>query len=231
MDIPNLPTDNLYKFLALSGLALFIFTLYLQLKNSSELFKEIDQIKIEVKLLDQDSILLNHRIEEIKEKQYILLEYFVEKYTDLKIYIDPKIYPDLVKSISNNKPKSDSILTYNAIYSMALRDPELQPLYVEYKSMYEDNLNWTIEYSKKMIEKDEQLKLLKGKGIRLKIYSIIYGLFGLLGLYISYKGFLNWYLKIQIYQDEALKNSALSNIKSLKTDTQDKLDKTKNGIS
>ena len=60
MNIPNLPTDNLYKFMALSGLVLFIIstiypTYYIDNLTSEvhETGTEIGLFKIETKMVDE----------------------------------------------------------------------------------------------------------------------------------------------------------------------------------
>jgi len=60
MNLPTLPTDNLYKFLALSGLAIAIFSLVFPMIRISE-------IKMKLVEAETQSNVLNVEIEELKE--------------------------------------------------------------------------------------------------------------------------------------------------------------------
>jgi hypothetical protein len=63
MNIPSLPTDNLYKFYAIFGLILFVFGTYLEYKNLTEIIESQQQwAKADFKFF-QDSVVdaKNHR--------------------------------------------------------------------------------------------------------------------------------------------------------------------------
>ena len=184
MDIPNLPTDNLYKFMALSGLVLFIFTFYIGTKNYIDLSKEIDQNKTELNLFYVDTLIANHRLLEEKEKKVIVIDYLYEKYTDVKKILTPKEYSEYIKLITEIKSKSDSdstILVYNLIYSLALRNPELKPLYEEYKKICDEDFKWSIDYQKNNVNINEKLRVTHKKILQQFWYIIFFGIFGTAG--------------------------------------------------
>lgn len=78
MNLPNIPTDNLYKFIAISGLAIFLFGLYLFNSTQSELLLEINRLKLEQEILQLsnddfnkkslDSLEFNHQAQILQKK-------------------------------------------------------------------------------------------------------------------------------------------------------------------
>ncbi len=62
----SLPTDNLYKFLALSGVAIVLSTIYFSYDRRSELLARQDQLSAEARLLKVDARFYQNRIQEYK---------------------------------------------------------------------------------------------------------------------------------------------------------------------
>ena len=80
---PNLPTDNLYKFVALSGVVIFIFSIYYPvtvekeiMKNAFDMQQHNASIKERIKWINQENDLMSMRNERIlrilKEKGALL---------------------------------------------------------------------------------------------------------------------------------------------------------------
>ncbi|CAZ96801.1 hypothetical protein [Zobellia galactanivorans] len=71
MKIPNLPTDNLYKFLSIFGLILFVFGTYLYNTKPNEIYLKVDDYNVKNQILktntEKDSIINLHQ-ELINEK-------------------------------------------------------------------------------------------------------------------------------------------------------------------
>jgi hypothetical protein len=71
MTLPHLPTDNLYKFLSIFGLVLFVFGAYLYNTKPNEIYLKIDDYNIKNEILKtntkKDSV-LNLRQELVNEK-------------------------------------------------------------------------------------------------------------------------------------------------------------------
>ncbi len=65
MTIPNLPTDNLYKFVALSGIAIMIFSVYIYVVHYSRLINDLDQIGL-------GQLKIDYRISQEKRKISLL---------------------------------------------------------------------------------------------------------------------------------------------------------------
>ena len=57
--LPNLPTDSLYKFIALSGIALFITGLILNFKSADVYFENSQFVKVETELSEEQKKLIN----------------------------------------------------------------------------------------------------------------------------------------------------------------------------
>ncbi|MCD8455184.1 hypothetical protein LNJ08_12365 [Tenacibaculum finnmarkense genomovar ulcerans] len=88
MKIPNLPTDNLYKFLALFGLVLIIFSSYNFNKTISEAYQFEDNLKLKKSLYEIESI--------EKAKDSLTLQK-----SKLEIDKDHRLYDRIVKKIPN----------------------------------------------------------------------------------------------------------------------------------
>lgn len=75
MEMPNLPTDNLYKFLALFGLILIVFSSYMFNQTPEKLYSDIDNLKVKEQLLKikvhgdsfKGNQLVNNKIEHLKD--------------------------------------------------------------------------------------------------------------------------------------------------------------------
>ncbi len=69
MNISSIPTDNLYKFLAISGLVIIITCLYLPYKQIREIDLKYIELKSETQLLEEKNYILNVKkklVEDIK---------------------------------------------------------------------------------------------------------------------------------------------------------------------
>jgi hypothetical protein len=54
MNVPGMPTDNLYKFMAIAGLALIAFSAYVRISQSHEIDARIDALKRELVVITVD---------------------------------------------------------------------------------------------------------------------------------------------------------------------------------
>lgn len=69
MILPTLPTDNLYKFLALSGLAILIFGVVYPYKLANELELKIVDVGTQIKLLEFESAAIGRVISLLEQKK------------------------------------------------------------------------------------------------------------------------------------------------------------------
>lgn len=182
MEIPNIPTDNLYKFKAISGIALIIFILtsilYLQkdkYSNLIEIAKESDFYKID-SLRTSDSIYYYNAILAIEKIS------FLQKYN---IQYD---------SISKRKPilNQPSIDKVERILLIEQKIKELKNKIVLKKTQI--NVKSKTENSKELL-----LKI---------IYVFLFALL-IFGIFLSSSGFYQWYNRTQKYYDKKLKKEAL----------------------
>ena len=61
MKLPDIPTDNLYKFIAVFGLALYIFTIWVPVQKELEIQNMKMDLQIEVKVLKAEKHTTNTR--------------------------------------------------------------------------------------------------------------------------------------------------------------------------
>lgn len=186
MEIPNLPTDNLYKFMALSGLAVFLFVCYFGQKSFFEINNDIDKLKFELLILEVDNQAYSIRSADMTDKKKIIIDYLQEK------------FPDQTNMIMS---KTDSILIFNILFSMSLKNPELLPIYEKFEEYTKEYVAIQFASNRNKVEKQIQYSLLNKKKERLNGSMILYSIIGLCGIIISICGFSKWYYKIQKYQD------------------------------
>jgi hypothetical protein len=74
MNIPNLPTDNLYKFMALSGLLILILSISYPTYHTLELEKQRMMISGEIEILKSETDLLERIVFERTKRQYKLTD-------------------------------------------------------------------------------------------------------------------------------------------------------------
>lgn len=79
MTLPNLPTDNLYKFIFLAGLTIIFSSIILYVTQSYQIEGKLDLLEIEaasadmeVTFLDEDADLLMGKVENIERKHLMI---------------------------------------------------------------------------------------------------------------------------------------------------------------
>ena len=183
MNMPTPPTDNLYKFLALSGLAITIFFTHFTYKNQSQndrtlLNLEKEQSIYEIKKRSVQAEALTHK------KLLDLLEKKVIETKSSKAHDDDKI--EVLKVYYN---ESKELRGKQELLKIKRRELE------ESSAVIKRSIN---EYLLKLKETKEFLQTAK--------YC------SALGIIITIFGFKMWYSKVQKIQDELLKQE-LSNTK------------------
>jgi hypothetical protein len=81
----NLPTDNLYKFMALAGLAIFVFMIYFSFMRGIELREKMNEILLERSILKVEITQSERILTRLKENQNPTVEEFKDL---IKIYSD-----------------------------------------------------------------------------------------------------------------------------------------------
>lgn len=196
MYIPSLPTDNLYKFMALSGVIIFIMINYLIISTGYKQFTDVDAINLELNLLMHDTTTLNMSEENFDDTRYIITQYVSQKYKDQIPFIH----------------KRDSILSLNMIYFLALQNAELIPAYEKVESLYYEAKKQSYEFERNRIRINSLIDTMRSKKNQYWFLIIVLGFFDIIGIILTSKGFSLWYSRVQIYQDEALKKSSIKDI-------------------
>lgn len=191
MEILKPPTDNLYKFLALSGLLLSVFSIV----YPAHLYMEIDK---DMLILDRDIELLNIGIRELNDK----VKDFKSSDSEMEELL--KKADEMVEKMVTNTSKQ-SITT--AEESLAEVKKSIGMFMKEQKQF------WKISgsHQKNLAEIGYKLKLIKFYSNSAKLITgfAIIGL--LLGLIMTVSGFTLWYCRSQKYQDQILQKQAMIN--------------------
>jgi len=192
MNIPSLPTDNLYKFLAIFGLTLIIAGTYLGYKKNnyySEMYFEIYS----------KSKQYENEIEEYKKEDNILSDAINKFAKDQNI---------ILSKDSLNVSLIEELILYKQEYEQRLRNNETLKN-KEYK--YLALLNRTIFLNEEL----RRLDILRRKNnINIDVYNeankrdaikYLIKLCFSFGFIISMFGFIFWYYRIQKYEDHLIK--------------------------
>ncbi|MCK4252391.1 hypothetical protein KAX97_13160 [candidate division WOR-3 bacterium] len=197
MRFPQIPTDNLYKFMALSGITIIIVSL-LPFYHGHRIRVEAIRLSGETEKLDAQSNWLTSDIKELKEETDKLerevdkLEREVNKKTQQTSSAETKVVLDEESSESEMtekqedeaakfKDRLDIIKTKNLEFINAVRKHEIL----------------TIESATKVNE-------LKYLSLALWIESIVACICIVAGSILAEKGFRLWHKRLQIPQDKIL---------------------------
>jgi len=171
MELPTPPTDNLYKFQALSGLTIIVLTVWF-------LAGQLNDVLLQCIDARNDITRLELEMSNVKQ--------------DIKLLVDnmSRMDESLTNVVTQNQKD-------NAVAKLNKYGEQRQELQTQERDI-----------------------LLKGNAIEAKAYLIdwekskveILGILGVFaiafGLILSIHGFRNWYKKIQVYQDQILKNES-----------------------
>lgn len=193
--IPNLPTDNLYKFIALSGVLLAVFCIYSINTSMTEVARKATKLEMETLEMKVDAELLKERIQEL----HIELNH-LDSILDLKeLEFDNQ---DLVEGNLFIKLKNKN---YRDYYKFIIDYREnIQPEYRKHLEISNTNSEIALlndEQYKSSIILDRKLKLLEryNDEVERNLYRWFTGL--VLSLIIAGVGFYMWYFKVQRFLD------------------------------
>ncbi len=201
MNIPNIPTDNYYKFFALSGVTITIASTIIYLTQSNVLKNDLNKMDIEiVKLKVEKTFLIEDRGK-----------------TDRELESLPKIDSSL-SSINQ-----DSAFTVNLLKEIKSVNNKKIKDYYEFIFKYEDNIfpqKSKLHKITEEVEKQSQirreielktaliktnLKHVEEKNRTLTINGIILCIFFIIGSQMAARGFIKWYKLVQKPSDEKLR--------------------------
>jgi len=188
--IPNLPTDNMYKFIALFGLFIMFLTTYFFLKQYNYLDNKIVECEIERKSIYSDY----DNLGKINKKKIDISNEFDS--TDNKLINEPwnfnkmKMKYEYILKQNENK-YNDSLVEWLAKAKILIENRN------DFEKTCQMNFN--------LIKKTESLEIIK-KNLNkvIKWYVIVI----LIALLVTISGFVMWYTKKQKYEDLIIKNNA-----------------------
>jgi len=192
MKYPEIPTDNLYKFMALSGIAIIIasfFPFYFQHK-----------LHIQSLRIAGDKILLYSEHESLKNKTIRVLEKFDSTKQNVKYLHEISKLHKSKKTMTMKEFEKFS----NELQKFEASKPELV-------------IEETVEYIDDFLDKYHQLKALSiqiaTKELELSYINniiikgvILFYFCALVGFILSFTGFSLWYKKLQVPLDMTMKN-------------------------
>lgn len=205
MNLPSLPTDNLYKFIAIAGLVLIIFSLWylnetsnVVLRDSQEYKNKFKLLSIEQKHLMSDLTCLKEIINEKKEAVHDSIQ--ETKFDESKDTSDASPYINLWARLQSNKD-TDLISITQSFSELIIKQRELEKIEIEledYESRYDNSL------------------------IQWKTYKVLFWVILLDGIFLMFLGFFLWFKKHQQYQDFLLKDEYEKRKESTSTNKQNK---------
>ncbi|MBN1968437.1 MAG: hypothetical protein JW870_03630 [Candidatus Delongbacteria bacterium] len=201
MEIPNLPTDNLYKFMATSGVVITIVCLILVSISSNERYKELSDIYTEYLLLDYEIGVL-HKKDSILFIEISALNDKLDKYETRKEK-PAKVKLDDIQTLYSNPENRDLFIFLQKYHN------ELIPEALDFKNLQlkEAQLaeNREILHRKEILFK-ERYRIWKEEHKRSRIIIWILMSAAIIGSNLAVWGFFFWYKRVQIYLDRQIKN-------------------------
>jgi hypothetical protein len=199
MYIPTLPTDNLYKFIALSGVVIFLIFIIYPDFQINEVKEEIINIETEIGELEFEKNLLEERqkelYDEIEEANHKLSKYQIEDSLDIKININ-----DLKRQLQNSDYREYLEFIYKHKENL-IPEIKLQQQITEKVNELRKN-NQEIELKFHKINRKLNINEEKTDEARKSICKWLIG--SAIGCFMMVLGFRLWYTKSQKPMDKKL---------------------------
>ncbi len=200
MNIPNLPTDNLYKFIALSGIIITLFCSIIPHIILNEIIDDIDTIQTERGELEFEIAKLEDRSDEL-EKDIDMVNSLLSKYeyddsTNRVVNLD-----DLNENLSD--PEYRDYLQFKFdneydIFPVLKLHEKTKELSLEIKELHHGVLLKSYQMNRKS-------ELFKKRTKRINKINISWVLGQLVGIFMMILGFNLWYFRVQKLLDKKLK--------------------------
>jgi hypothetical protein len=199
MEIPNLPTDNLYKFMALSGLLIVLFFTSLYVVKESQLTDDTNKITSEIGelifeknlLLEKDSM-LHIEILDLESK----LKRYKHDSTNLEIDLSD------ISKLTQDPNKREALKFFYTYESDILPEKKiLDDIQLRIK-LRDENKNLIRMKANTVILKNNQ-NIVDWKSLKRLRWMMLFGV--LLGSYLASNGFILWYQRVQKYLDKKIK--------------------------
>ena len=187
MNIPNLPTDNLYKFMALSGLAIFLLSIVFPLRQVNDIKLKMIEIETQVEMFKLESEKFGDDVMDalstkgnLKPKEQAYFRNY------LKGLLNREDFEDIAKDWAKGEP----ILS------------------IQEQALFRSQRNKIMKEVAEVRGQQKRIELLTNQ---LRTYYIIIRIGGLLGSTISILGFYFWYFLIQRPNDILLRKKIENN--------------------
>ncbi len=202
MDLPSIPTDNLYKFMAISGVVAVIVGFSFIYLNSRDLnselgriYTESNELSLEIESLNDKDSLLSLEIESLGKE---IKRYKIEKDTSIEL-IDIKN----VRQYYSNAENRDLYIFLHQYRNELF--PELSKFdEINAKKNLIQDLKLTIKKKKALLKTKQDIWEMENSRINLWQYILVG--FAVIGGYVATHGFFLWHRKVQFYLDRELKN-------------------------
>ncbi len=193
MKYPELPTDSLYKFMALSGIAILLISL-VPFYHAHKLHLEVICLGGDIKTLNTQTEWLSNDLEQLKDEISIL-----KKQTD---ELNEVTTSEITTALSTKRLLSDV---------RAEKDKEAEKIEKKLDKLVNKRLQFEeIGRKQKLTSiqiraKNEEHKYL----VRIIGVELLTGALGLIcGIFLAIKGFKLWYRKVQVHEDAIIERKA-----------------------
>ena len=201
MNIPSLPTDNLYKFISLSGVTIVLATFLFYGTIYIDIFNRIDGMESEVSILELDSKFITEDQQQLEKKIAHLAKYFPGNIIG---NIDSSITQHFVKESKELINDKNLREYYDFIFKNENKIfPEKQKIEL-IKSENERIISLNRIYEKKVVQIRTKSNIILRLNHRLSSVSTILGILVAIGILMALYGFKKWYNKVQKPTDEKL---------------------------
>jgi hypothetical protein len=181
METPTLPTDNLYKFMALAGVASLVFLFYFGTRHTHELLLE--------------SVRADSQISVLEIELEFLREDYVRDSRELTNIMSQR------ESVSKGPEEHKAKVTQEGSNALLLQGERLEQNTLErLKHLKELKLKVQDVQNSRNLQAAIKYSVARFRWL----FAIGLGLAGALAVY----GFFNWYKRVQFFQDQILRNEA-----------------------
>ncbi len=201
MTIPTIPTDNYYKFFALSGVVVTITCIILYLNQWNVINDEIDktsieitQLELEKKFLEEDSVTIDFQISRLGSFDTTLAKLNLDSVITEHFKVNST-------ALQNDKNLRDY---YEFLFKYVDKIIPLVPKVEKIKEAHLQQVQVRRNLTLKIALIKDKIGIQNSKNNKLLISGIVLGIFFVIGLRISSRGFVQWYNLVQKPSDEKL---------------------------
>lgn len=201
--LPNPPTDNLYKFCAISGLIILIFTSTFTSVYSNKLKDDIIDFEAMIEIQELESNYISKDLQNLENKEQKIINILGSinyDSLDFKIYND-----DFNKSLTRIKQDKNWRDYLEFRYKYIDEIIPTKKKYNEYKSLLEEVNKKNKKLNLNFIEITRNKNKINEKYLFLKRLRFLFFVLVTFGIILSYYGFKKWKNNVQSQLDEVLK--------------------------